>query len=494
MELSLFQKILIILFLLRSLAAFINCFLPFDMPHVIRQTDTLAVAIRYWSRWAYEPSVGHDFIPAILNSGTSYGFMPTEFPFMTLMTAPFFYFGSYWGKVFACLFIWIIVFSLTLINLKIWKNISIYGLSAFSAMLLFPMFSFSASIGWRFIPDFISVQLCLVAIGLTWEKNQIIKPFFLALVGLLLKPVTIIVFPLYLTHKNIWQKKYNLIWLIPAILICYLYYTIGINYFEKFRELPLYFAVHGNIGFSSIIDFLSHFEELLEFLNYHPLFPYGLISVLIINFYYSFKKKEFLYLKIWLTISLQVLILAALDGSHSIIHFYYWFGIAPSFCFIALGTWKILGETSNYFTNGTKLLLVSLFLVRFFEIIYLDIRGISSEKRAHSKMPYFDCLTLKNRNSGLPWNQGYIFQSENTEAPFLGICFGERTNFPAEKLGKSKGLSTFKLNSQFNTEFKYGFFSLNFQLPTYCKIIDKSGEVVLAKCDLRESIKVDGSL
>lgn len=247
--------------------------------------------------------------------------MPTEFPFMTIISAPFFYFGPYWGKVFACLFICLVIVILTLINLKIWKNISICGLSAFNAMLLLPMFSFSASIGWRFIPDFIAVQFCLVAIGLTWEKNQIIKPFILTLIGFLLKPITIIIFPIYLLHKNLWQKKNNLIWLIPAILICYLYYTKGISYLETFREIPSNFGVHKNIGFSSIIEFLSHFDELIEFLNYHPLFPYGFISVLIIYIYYSIKKKEILYFKIWITIALQIFILAALDGAHSIFIF-----------------------------------------------------------------------------------------------------------------------------------------------------------------------------
>lgn len=67
-KLSLFQKILILLFMVRSLAAFINCFLPFDMPHVVRQTDTLSIAMRYWSRWIYEQTGENYFIPAVLNS------------------------------------------------------------------------------------------------------------------------------------------------------------------------------------------------------------------------------------------------------------------------------------------------------------------------------------------------------------------------------------------------------------------------------------------
>ena len=484
-ELPLFQRILIILFLIRALAAFIYCFLPFDMPHVVRQTDTLAVSIRYWSRWAYEPNLGNQFIPAVLNSGASYGYMPSEFPFMTIITAPFFYFGPYWGKVLACLFIWLIVFTLTLINLKIWRNIYICGLSAFSAMLLLPMFSFSASISWRFIPDFIAVQLCLVAVGLTWEKNQIIKPFFLTLVGLLLKPVTIIVFPLYLTHKNIWQKKSNLIWLVPVTLICYFYYTTGIVYIDKFREIPIFFKVNKDIGISSIIDFFSQFNELVEFLNYHPLFPYGFLIVIFIYSYFSIKNKKLMYFKIWLAIVLQILMIATLDGSHSFVHFYYWFGISPSFCLIALGAWKMLEENPNYVKTGVKSLLVILFLSRFFEIIYLDVRGISSEKRINSSIPYIDCLTLKNRNSTLPWNTGYVFLSENIGSPFLGVCFGERTNYPGEKFGNPNDLFSSKLNAGFYNNFKYGFFFLNHQLPTYCKIIDKSGKVVLVACELR---------
>ncbi|APJ04288.1 hypothetical protein [Silvanigrella aquatica] len=476
---SIFQKTLIVLLLTRAIAAFINCFLPFDMPHVVRQTDTLAVAIRYWSRWVYESDAGTQILPAVLNSGASSGIMPMEFPFFGILTAPFFYFGPYWGKVLAGLFIWSIIISLIIVNLRIWKNITVCGLSAFNAMLLFPMFSFSAPIGWRFMPDFISVQLCLIALGLTWEKNVYAKPFIVTTIGLLLKPISVLVFPLYIAHKNFWQKKNNLIWLIPAVGIGFLYYYKILSYIEKYREIPKNFGVHKDIGITFLKEYFYYFNEFLEFINYHALFPFGLICSILIISYFSFQERKILYFKIWFLILVQLLLLAILDGRHSFAHFYYAYSLSPSFCFIALATWKLLENRKNIYIKCIKIILVSLFIIRFYEIIYFDLRGLSAQRRESSETPYADCIKLKNRNLDFPWNQGYVFKSDITEAPFLGVCFAERTNISSKVIQNSK-IDILDKQSHF---YNYGFFTLNYPLPEQCRIVDKSGKVVLVKCN-----------
>jgi hypothetical protein len=477
-NLTLFQKVLFVFLMIRALAAGINCFLPFDLPHIIRQTDTISVAMRYWSRWVYEPYTDNIFYPAVLNSGQSYGFMPMEFPILNMVTAPFFFFGPYIGKILACLFICFLVLFFTYINLRVWKNIKILGISAFNMILLFPIFSFSASIGWRFIPDFIAVQLCLIAIGLSWEKVTYIKPFFLTLLGLLLKPVTVVVFPLFLLNKNIFKSAYNLFWLVPATLLSFLYYTKGIAYLEKLREIPTNFGVHKDIGLSSLIDLFSHYNEFLEFINYHPLFPYGIVLVSVIYLFYIIRRFAFYHFQLWIVILIQIIMIGILDGTHSIVHFYYWFGIAPSFCLLALGTWDILSKDSNYFKIFLKVLFFGIFVARFFEVCYFDTRLLfHPDRRVNTDVPFVDCFLLKNRNPEFPWNKGYVFFSENTEAPYLGACFGERTNYPSENLQES-----FE-NPKLKDKYRYGLITIKTKLPHHCNVIDRSGKVVIIKCD-----------
>lgn len=472
--------------MIRAFAACINSFLPFDLPHIIRQTDTMAVAMRYWSRWVYEPYTENLLYPAVLNSGQSYGFMPTEFPILTMVTAPFFLFGPYLGKIFACLFMCFLVLYLTYINLKIWKNIKILEISAFNMILLFPIFSFSASIGWRFIPDFISVQLCLIAIGLTWNKTSYIKPFILTLVGLLLKPVTVILFPLYLLNKNIFKSIYNLIWLLPAVLLSFLYYTKGIAYLEKFREIPTNFGVHKDIGIASLLDLLTRYKEFFEFINYHPLFPYGFVFVSVIYLFYILRRQKFHHFTLWLVIVLQIIILGILDGSHSIVHFYYWFGIAPSFCLLALGTWDLLSKDSNYFKIFLKAVFVGLFLVRFFEVCYFDVRLLFNvNKRLNADVPFIDCFLLKFRNPEFPWNKGYVFYSDNTEAPYIGACFAERTNYPSENIEKTI------FDNNLKDKYRYGIMTMNTKIRENCDVIDRSGKVIIIKCEEFKPIVID---
>jgi hypothetical protein len=308
-NLSRFQKILFGLFTIRALGALIYCFTSIDLPHAIRQTDTLSVAIRYWSRWFYEFHDPHPLIPALLNSGTSQGYMPSEFPIQTLLSAPFFYFGPYYGKVLSCLFVWSIVTFLIIINVKIWKKINICEINGASLMLLIPLVSVTTQLSWRFMPDFIAFQLCLVAIGMTWDKNISIKPFFLSLIGLLLKPITILTFAIYLLHSKLLKKTYNLLWLLPAISLAYLYYDQGIKYIDTFRDLPSYFAVHNRMGFNQLYQFFLDYDKLFEFLNYFFIFPYGFVLFFVLfTILLILKKMKRVLKKIFLRISKNFLI------------------------------------------------------------------------------------------------------------------------------------------------------------------------------------------
>jgi hypothetical protein len=477
-NLNSFQKILFSFLMLRAFSAIINCFLPFDLPHIIRQTDSIAVSMRYWSRWLYEDHLQYPLYPAVLNSGQSYGFMPMEFPLLAIVTAPFHFFGPYFGKVFCCLFICFLILYFIYLNFKIWKDIEILGLNAGNMILLMPIFSFSASISWRFMPDFTSLLLCLTAVGLTWNRVTYVKPFLLATLGLLLKPVTIILFPIYLLNKNLLKNISNLIWIIPSILIALLYYTKGVSYLNNLKDIPNIFGVHKDIGFSYFIELFSDYKNFIEFINYHPMFPYGLISVSIVYLLYAIKLKKMPYFQIWVIIFLQTIIISVLDGKHSLVHFYYWFGTVPSFCLLALGAWELVSKERNILNYSIKLIFFSLFTIKFFELCYFDIRlSLNSKRRENADTPFADCYILKKRNPQFPWKQGYVFFSENTEAPYLGVCFAERTNYPSENLEKSfQDLKS-------TNKYRYGFLRLHAKLPENCYEVDRSGKVILVQCE-----------
>ena len=59
----------------------------------------------YWLRWTQESDLQYPLLPAVLTAGDKYGITPTEFPILTLLTAPLFGLGVEWGRVVAQLFI-----------------------------------------------------------------------------------------------------------------------------------------------------------------------------------------------------------------------------------------------------------------------------------------------------------------------------------------------------------------------------------------------------
>lgn len=231
-------KVLFFLLLIRFISACIYCFMPINAPQNWRQTDTIGVSLSYWIRWSTDTNSNVPwYMPSVLNSGDTTGVMPMEFPLLNIINAPFFYFGPYWGRVLSGLFVCFIILSLILINLKIWKNIKIQNIPVFESILLFSFFSYSAPFLYRFMPDPISVLLCLTSVGITWKKKIFILPFILSTIGLLMKPTSIIIFALYLSHENRFKKSINFIWMFPSIIIAYLYYIYGVKYISLFQEM-----------------------------------------------------------------------------------------------------------------------------------------------------------------------------------------------------------------------------------------------------------------
>ncbi|MBX9840039.1 MAG: hypothetical protein K2X69_17190, partial [Silvanigrellaceae bacterium] len=214
-----------------------------------------------------------------------------EFPLLNMISAPFFSFGPYWGRTLSGLFVCFIVLSLVLINLKIWKNIKIQGVPVFESILLFSIFSYSAPFFYRFMSDPISILLCLTSVGITWNKKTFISPFILATIGLLMKPTSIIIFALYLAHENRFKKSINFIWMLPSIIISYLYYIYGVKYISSFQEMSGLFYIQQRPFLKSLNEFFSQYANVIHNINNYSLFNFGFLFAIIVIFYSLFKER-----------------------------------------------------------------------------------------------------------------------------------------------------------------------------------------------------------
>ncbi len=482
-----FRKILFLLLIFRFICAIIYCFMPINAPQNWRQTDTLGVSLSYWMKWTHlQEYTTPWFLPSVLNSGNTDGVMPMEFPLLNFLSAPFFALGAYPGKVMASIFVCCIVFGLVFANLKVWKNIKIYEITAFDSILLFSVFSFSAPFFWRFMPDSISVLLCLLAVGMSWEKKKILFPFLVSLMGLLMKPTSVIVFALFLADKNCFIRIRNFIWLLPSVVLTYLFYTVGINYISKYQQIEGLFFVQKRPFFLSLYAFFSNYKEVFANLNTYSLFNFGFVFAIFFMIYKFFKEKKIYFFRLWFIAIIQYIIIAGLDGTHAYVHYYYMAGISITMSFIAIGIWKNLEH------KILKLIAFVIFFKMYLSICMQDALGVNLSTFAKENIlgkkvlyhenyipksvknapesdvalkgddsPFKVCEQLKQRNPNLPWNKAYVFRSTPTYYPTLGLCFGEReASLTAE----------------------YGFFYKNTPIPTDCVIIDSLDMIQLGVC------------
>ena len=450
---SIFQKYLMILLSIKFFVEFISAFFPLSEPHLWRQTDTMSVAMRYWLRWSTETNLHNALLPAVLNSGDHYGINPMEFPVLNLMTAPFFYFGPLWGKIFAHLFLIFVLCGILYLNSKLWKKVTFFGVSAFEMCLLLPVFSFANPIAWHFMPDFMSLLLCLAGLGFVWNKNRILLPFLFVSLGLLMKPTSIIVFALIFCHHNLTQKIRNLIWFLPSLAVTVLYYTLGVSHVRKFQDIPDLFAVGLKPISQNWHEFTSNLASFLDVVQYHAFVPYLFYILVAYSFYLFYKEKKFPFLALWLISFLQIFAIILIDGKHSVIHYYYFIGVAPTFCLIALGLWHKC--TSRVF----QFLFFALFLGRFIDLAHFELRSI--KHASNNGSPIYECHQLIQKHPEFPWKQGLVFRSTAEDFPALGLCFGERERSEVSK---------------------FGFMHTNKAVPENCHVVDKLKIVALIQC------------
>lgn len=470
-------KIILVVFFLRALTAVVKPFLPFDLPHVWRQVDTLGVSIRYWLRWTQEPDLMHPLVPAVLNSMDGYAIMPMEFPLVNLLGAPFFAFGPAIGKNLASLTLVILNFALTWLCYRNWRSKRILGFEAGPAFLLLPVVGISSTFVTKFMPDYLAMVLALLGSGLLWECVSpnaradasrasrvalLVGALALIALGLLVKPTAVTVLVLLLLLDGLLKHKMQAaLWSLIPLAAAGFYYTLGLQWIASLQDTAGLFAVAPRQPLTSLVEFLTEPKALFKLVFEDVLFIAGPVLVAL-----GAALLSGLYRKAVLilagAIAVQLIAIGALDGSHSFVHSYYHIGTAPVVVLVLLFLVQglLFEDVAQQWPKRRRALLV-LFglgaLSLIYQNLFFELRSLSARRASKFVWPS-EIEDLKSRNPNFPWGRGYTFRASRALAyPNLGIHFGER-----------EGSSTAE----------FGFY-LTQEVPLECNVVDQTGSVSL---------------
>ncbi|MBD65263.1 MAG: hypothetical protein CME62_08650 [Halobacteriovoraceae bacterium] len=387
-------------------------FSPFTHPHIIRQTDTMGVALRFWLRWTTEAELMWPLLPAVLTAGDNYGIAPMEFPFLNLITAPFFAFGLEWGRILASLFV--VVASLLLVwwHSRVWRGVTLFDVDVSKASWLLLIFGVSQMYWHRFMPDFWSFILVSLAMGLSWNKTRVLPSFLLASLGMLLKPPAIIALGFFLIKDKKTLIQNILKWILPATCVCLVYYIWGIRFLEQISDMPGYFKVGFRNPIDSVIGFFSQPKEIGEiffksiFTSYLFIFIAGYIA------YKWILKKQVPSFSLWGILFLQIFAVAILDGDHAFIHDYYFVGTSLTASVIFM---RFLQKAPQ------KLVVLSLVILCFYHIE----RGIYGVRPVFQDNIWKQCSLILEQNLLAGVSK---IDTQHSPYPTLGLCFGKVQN------------------------------------------------------------------
>jgi hypothetical protein len=441
------------LVLLRFLFAFIRTFFPPILPHAHRQVDTLGVSLRYWNRWNFEPTLQHPLLPAVIDRGENYGIQAMELPIFNLVTAPAFALGPFKGMMLAQFIYLMICVGLWLISLRVYKNIRIAGISAHDAIFVLPIVSLGGLYLGRFMPDFISMMLVLISIGLSWQQPRILASVLLASLGLMLKPPSVIVFGLLLLHEDPRRSiRQSLPWVVLSVALGAAYFKFGLAYIRQFQESSDLFFVELRDPFLSLQEFFTNPKELYKLFANKLFFEFGTFVMGAVLIAKLVKGKVANDLKLWALILIQVLFIGSLDGNHAYIHEYYFIGISMTCCLIFLSSW-------NSITQNIWRIIVVIALTAHVVDKSQVVKGFLFHEMYDT---HLECDELKDALPDLPWRTGFVFRTLSETYPRLALCFGERISFD-----DSMYLLAYRRDP----------------IPDSCQVLAKKDFVLVAKCD-----------
>jgi len=441
-------------FLFKWCVYIIHCIFPLHQNHFWRQFDTLGVSIRYFQRFFLpgnpEPFFQR-FLPAILQAGGSVGVTPMEFPVLNLLTAPLWYFDSKWGRVFSSLFLVMITYGLAWFLFR--KRRSGEGI----AYLLLPFVSFTAENFYKFIPDVIAGELVCVSVVFALER-RFAKAALFCLAGALMKPPALcVLFLLLLFRRNIREiLAKDLVWMSVAGLGALFYYTKGVFWISSFSDVGGLFFIAPRDPFKALQSVFSDPVGYFWFLNSQAVYWGGTFALGAWWLLSPFRKEG---LGPLLVFGLSILFVVALDGSHSIIHNYYYAGAAFPVCILIERLISRFRPGRWPATAAMGLFMVSTLLIHPVELVVHDFRGIGRVLTGTTLED--DCDWLKSAAKDWPWNRNVAFRSSDEAFPKLGVCFREKVGDPRAP---------------------YGFFLREKGMPAGCVVELSRGEVVLARC------------
>ncbi len=448
---------------LKLFSGLVKAFLPHELPHRWRENDTYGVAVRYFLRWTVETSENSTrFLPAVLNSGSAVGITPMELPLYNVLAAPFVAAGEVWGYALAHTVMFSVCCLLIFFASRLWRDDQIQGVQMRLVCLVLALFTVSSTFLFKFMPDFFSFMLVFFGLSGAWTRDWRVRAFLLVTLGLLIKPTSVVVFGLVVLHpKPVEFAKSWLKWSIPAAALTVLYFTVGLDVVRTFQDVDVPFAVEMRAPVASLFDFFSDPMRLLKFLSIELVFVPG-IAVFFLLLPALRKTERQTSLKLLLVFFLQMLGLAALAGSHSFKHSYYFIGTAPTIGMLLVNSYK--GLVVARLPKKLKMVLLILCLLSAFATL---VEGIRSQLR--SVLPGYkpalafqqDCQELKRRNPDWPWYQGYAFRGFGKVFSEASVCFHERE-------GQSSS--------------PYGIFTAHEPLPDGCKVADQEGNAVIASC------------
>jgi hypothetical protein len=439
------KRVILGLVTFRWCVLFLRAFLPLTLPEIWRQIDTLGVSLRYWTRW----NVDHDFslLPAVLNSGDSRGIMPMEFPLLNIIAAPAFSLGPWLGVAAAQCILFSLLLILVVVNARVWRGVQIYAIDAENAMWMLPIFSFGAVWGGKFMPDFLSVLLVVLAVGISWKEE---KPFLsgaLGALGMLIKPTSAVVLIILLLRQKL-KWRWMSLWPAVSVIVGAFYYTVGTSYLSHYVVGEPRFAVGSQPITRSIVEFFT-VPETGELLYKHLFFPGGIVLVC-----FGFLGLKAFPVRLVAVVLIQMFSVAALSGAHGLTHPYYYMGLTPVLALIYLYLYVGLRSVA------IRVILLLLLSIHLLDKCNMEIHTLYS-RAATKAPPTSQCKELLKRHPEFPWGRGEVFRSPDGSYPELGLCFGERENSKVSR---------------------FGFWWKKYDPPRDCVVVDESAEIWLLRC------------
>lgn len=384
-------------------------FAPFSLPHVFRQTDTMSVSLRYYSRWFLESEQHLLWAPAVLTSGDKYGLVGMEFPFLNIFTAWPFVFDIYWARGFAFAMYLLVASGLTLYTYHKWKNIEWQGIPLKLGVLIYCLVGISSTYVGKFMPDYLAFSFVMLSIPY-FIQNKYFKFGGLFVLGCLIKPTAIAALSVLFLLVPLGALIKRSYWIIAGIVIVLIWYKGVVPYIIRQSDVEQLFYIQLASPFASLLESLKNTSELssLLFKRVLPLF------ILVLGWVYCFIGKHKKALRsIFLVMVLNLMFIFMLAGPTTYVHEYYHMGLSflSSLVFLCL-------------LRENKILCSLLMLIVGVRLIQDGVHELKhyGDKRNH----YAECEQIL---TDFPEIQKDLkIQSSKEPFPKTGLCLGKVQN------------------------------------------------------------------